>query len=167
MTIAARAYEVAYHDTPVREFHEVFDHPVSYDPKVVPSIENRILRVRMIAEELLELARAMGVKLACISGDTEAEDTVQVLPVDGAAYDPVETADGLGDLRYLVDGGNLLCGFPGDLVLAEIHRSNMSKLGADGKPVRREDGKVMKGPKYFKPDIRRVLFGDDVHLQTR
>lgn len=159
MTHAARAYQVAYHDTPVREFHEVFDHPVSYDPKVVPSIESRVLRIRMIAEELLETARAMGLTLACVSGDTEAEDTVQVAVDADLVYDPVETADGFGDIRYLVDGGNLICGFPGDLVLAEIHRSNMSKAGADGKPVRREDGKVLKGPNYFKPDIRRVLFG--------
>lgn len=160
MSLAARAFQVAYHDTPVREFHEVFDHPVSYDPNVVPSIVNRALRIRMIAEELLETARALGVSLVCASGATEADDAVQVLAVEGAVYDPVEAADGFGDIRYLVDGGNLICGFPGDLVLTEIHRSNMSKAGADGKPIRREDGKILKGPNYFKPDIRRVLFGD-------
>ena len=160
MNLASRAYEVAYHDTPVREFHEVFDHPVSYNPHVVPSIENRVLRIRMIAEELLETARALGVALQCQSGDTEAADIVRVQADPSLEYDPVEAADGFGDIRYLVDGGNLICGFPGDLVLAEIHRSNMSKAGADGKPIRREDGKILKGPNYFKPDIRKVLFGE-------
>jgi predicted HAD superfamily Cof-like phosphohydrolase len=157
MSLAARAYQVAYHDTPVREFHEVFDHPVSYDPSVVPSIENRVLRIRMIAEELLETARALGVALQCQSGGNEADDFVRVMAVDGLEYDPVEAADGFGDIRYLVDGGNLICGFPGELVLAEIHASNMSKAGADGKPIRREDGKILKGPNYRKPDIAKVL----------
>jgi predicted HAD superfamily Cof-like phosphohydrolase len=160
MSLAQRAFQVAYHDTPVREFHEVFDHPVSYDPSVVPSLDFRVLRIRMIAEELLETARALGVALQCQSGDTEDADIVRVQADPSLAYDPVEAADGFGDIRYLVDGGNLLCGFPGDLVLAEIHRSNMSKAGADGKPIRREDGKILKGPNYFKPNIRKVLFGD-------
>lgn len=158
MSYAHAAYQQAYHDTPVREFHEAFEHPISYDPGQPPSIEQRALRVRMLAEELVELARAFGVQMKVDS--TEAGDEtacVLVRPSDGAKYDPVESADALGDLRYLVDGGNLICGFPGELVLAEIHRSNMSKLGEDGKPVRRADGKTLKGPNYTKPDIRRVL----------
>jgi predicted HAD superfamily Cof-like phosphohydrolase len=44
-----------------------------------------------------------------------------------------------------------------DAVFREIQRSNMSKLGTDGKPIYREDGKVMKGPEYFKPDIATIL----------
>jgi predicted HAD superfamily Cof-like phosphohydrolase len=146
----------AFHDTPVREFHEVFGHPVSTDPKQVPAIEHRVLRIRMIAEELVETARAMGVALR-VNSDLDEEAQVLAAPMSGAEYDPIEAADGLGDIRYLVDGGNLICGFPGEHVLAEIHRSNMSKLGEDGKPVMRADGKFLKGPNYTKPDIRKVL----------
>jgi predicted HAD superfamily Cof-like phosphohydrolase len=148
----------AFHDTPVREFHAVFGHPIRTDPRATPPIEQRWLRVQMLATELVELARAFGVSLKIDSTASPHEDEcVAVRAEITAVYDPVEAADALGDLRYLVDGGNLVCGFPGELVLAEIHRSNMSKLGADGKPVRREDGKILKGPGYFKPDIARVL----------
>lgn len=153
-------YTQAYHDTPVREFHEVFGHPISTDPSAAPSIEQRVLRVQMLATELVELARAFGVTLRIDTGASADEDecvSVHPMTMVRDVYDPVEAADAFGDLRYLVDGGNLICGFPGELVLAEIHRSNMSKLGEDGKPVRRADGKTLKGPNYFKPNIRGVL----------
>lgn len=161
MSLTARTFQVAFHDTPVREFHEAFGLPVNYDPTSPPSIEQRVLRVQMLATELVELARASGVRLmvdTVLPGDEDAAVKCEPTPID--YYDPVEAADALGDIKYLVDGGNVVYGFPGDLVTAEIHRSNMSKLGPDGKPVFRADGKVMKGPKYFKPDIRRVLFGE-------
>lgn len=158
MSYAAKAYEQAYHDTPVREFHEVFDHPISYNPKQVPEMKIRVLRVQMLASELVELARAMGVKLKIDTTQNADEDGCVLCADDGSGkYDAIKAADALGDLRYVVDGGNLVCGFPGELVLAEIHRSNMSKLGEDGKPVKREDGKIMKGPKYTKPSIAKLL----------
>lgn len=164
ISYAARAYQVAYHDTPVREFHEVFGRPVSFDPTNTPDIKVRVLRVQMLASELVELARAMGVQLKVDSTEKGTEDDCVLCHANPAGdyYDPIEVADALGDLRYIVDGGNLVCGFPGDLVLREIHRSNMSKLGADGQPVRREDGKILKGPNYTKPDIRKVLGIGDI-----
>jgi predicted HAD superfamily Cof-like phosphohydrolase len=158
MSYAQAAYEAAYHDTPVREFHEVFGHPISFNASQAPTIAQRVLRVQMLASKLVELSRAFGVTLHIDTATSADEDEcVVVVPANGGGYDPVEAADALGDLRYIVDGGNLICGFPGELVLAEIHRSNMSKLGPDGKPLRREDGKTLKGPNYFKPDIRKVL----------
>jgi predicted HAD superfamily Cof-like phosphohydrolase len=158
MIYADGAYKQAYHDTPVREFHEVFEHPVSYDPKQTPDIKIRVLRVQMLASELVELARAMGVKLKVDSTKDGTEDTCVECDSDGTnSYNVIETADALGDLRYIVDGSNLVCGIPGELVLAEIHRSNMSKLGEDGKPVKREDGKILKGPWYTKPNLNKVL----------
>lgn len=161
MSLAQRAYQVAFHDTPVREFHEAFSLPVSYTPGVDPGSKQRVLRVQMIASELVELCRAFGVELHIDTRKSADEDAcVRCIATKADHYDPVEAADALGDIKYLADGGNLICGFPGDLVLAEIHRSNMSKLGADGKPVYREDGKVMKGPNYFKPNIAGVLFSD-------
>lgn len=160
MSYADAALKAAYHPTCVREFHEVFDHPVSYNPAQIPSLKNRVLRVQMLASELVELAHAMGVNLRINSKVSKNEDECVHVEDDGTGrYDPVEAADALGDLRYITDGGNLICGFPGEMVLAEIHRSNMSKAGPDGKPVKREDGKIMKGPNYFKPNIHAVLYG--------
>ena len=63
----------------------------------------------------------------------------------------------LGDIVYVVYGMALELGIPLAEVLAEIQASNLSKLGSDGKPVYREDGKVLKGPDYFPPDIPKAL----------
>ncbi len=73
--------------------------------------------------------------------------------------DLVEVADALGDMLYILCGTILEHGMQHKIeeVFAEIQHSNMSKLGADGKPIYREDGKVLKGPNYFKPDILGVL----------
>ncbi|MFK5958323.1 MAG: nucleoside triphosphate pyrophosphohydrolase family protein [Lutibacter sp.] len=71
----------------------------------------------------------------------------------------VEIADALGDMLYILCGTILEHGmqFKIEEVFNEIQRSNMSKLGADGKPIYREDGKVLKGPNYFKPKIKEIL----------
>lgn len=165
MTYAEQALKNAFHPTPVREFHEVFGHPVSYDPTVVPAIDVRVLRVQMLASELVELARAYGVQLKVDSTQSKEEDKcVLCRAAQDATYDVIEAADALGDIRYITDGGNLISGFPGEAILAEIHRSNMSKLLEDGSVLRREDGKILKGPNYTKPDIRRVLFGTHPEL---
>ncbi|MEO1485057.1 MAG: nucleoside triphosphate pyrophosphohydrolase family protein [Bacteroidota bacterium] len=73
--------------------------------------------------------------------------------------DLVEVADALGDMLYILCGTILEHGmqYKIEAVFEEIQKSNMSKLGKDGKPIYREDGKVMKGPNYFKPDIEKVL----------
>lgn len=73
--------------------------------------------------------------------------------------DLVEVADALGDMLYILCGTILEHGMQHKIeeVFTEIQRSNMSKLGADGKTIYREDGKVLKGPNYFKPDILGVL----------
>jgi predicted HAD superfamily Cof-like phosphohydrolase len=73
--------------------------------------------------------------------------------------DLVEVADALGDMLYILCGTILEHGMQHKIeeVFEEIQRSNMSKLGADGKPIYREDGKVLKGPNYFKPNIEEIL----------
>ncbi|UII78830.1 nucleoside triphosphate pyrophosphohydrolase family protein [Flagellimonas sp. CMM7] len=73
--------------------------------------------------------------------------------------DLVEVADALGDMLYILCGTILEHGMQYKIeeVFEEIQRSNMSKLGSDGNPIYREDGKVLKGPNYFKPDIQGVL----------
>ncbi|WP_299779981.1 nucleoside triphosphate pyrophosphohydrolase family protein [uncultured Formosa sp.] len=73
--------------------------------------------------------------------------------------DLVEIADALGDMLYILCGTIIEHGLQHKIedVFNEIQRSNMSKLDADGEPIYREDGKVLKGPNYFKPDIASVL----------
>lgn len=73
--------------------------------------------------------------------------------------DLVEVADALGDMLYILCGTILEHGMQYKIeeVFNEIQRSNMSKLGADDKPIYREDGKVLKGPNYFAPDIESIL----------
>ncbi len=73
--------------------------------------------------------------------------------------DLIEIADALGDMMYILCGTIIEHGLQHKIeeVFDEIQRSNMSKLDTDGKPIYREDGKVMKGPNYFKPDFSKIL----------
>ena len=73
--------------------------------------------------------------------------------------DLVEVADALGDMLYILCGTIIEHGLQHKIedVFNEIQRSNMSKLGEDGEPIYREDGKVLKGPNYFKPHIKEIL----------
>lgn len=116
----------------VREFHEAVEHPVETIPFFPPPHEVRF-RVNRISEEFVEFLDAV------------------------LAHNIVAVADALADLEVVVNGTALSFGIDLDLVLQEVHRSNMSKLGLDGQPVLREDGKVLKGPNYSPPNIKRVL----------
>lgn len=75
------------------------------------------------------------------------------------AKDLTEVADALADQMYILIGTIMTHGLQDifEDIFKEVHRSNMSKLGADGKPIYREDGKVLKGPNYFPPDIRSII----------
>ena len=68
-----------------------------------------------------------------------------------------EVADALTDILYVTYGAGHAFGINLDKCFDEVQRSNMSKLGEDGKPIYNEFGKVMKGPKYFKPDLSKLL----------
>lgn len=76
--------------------------------------------------------------------------------------DMVEIADALGDMLYILCGTIIEHGLQDKIeqVFDEIQRSNMSKLGENGEPLYREDGKVMKGPTYFKPDFSKIINND-------
>ena len=76
--------------------------------------------------------------------------------------DLVEIGNALGDMLYILCGTIISHGFQDKMeaIFDEIQRSNMSKLGADGKPIYRADGKVLKGPNYFKPDLAKILASD-------
>ena len=91
------------------------------------------LRISLINEELEELKKAI------------SENNI------------VEVADALTDILYVVYGAGHSFGIDLDKCFKEVQDSNMSKLGKDGKPIYNEHGKVMKGPKYFKPDLSKFL----------
>ena len=91
------------------------------------------LRVDLIKEELEELTKAMDEK------------------------DLLEVADALTDILYVTYGAGHAFGINLDKCFDEVQRSNMSKLGEDGKPIYNEAGKVMKGPNYFKPDLSKYI----------
>ena len=77
--------------------------------------------------------------------------------VETFANDLKEAADALTDILYVTYGAGHAFGINLDKCFDEVQRSNMSKLGEDGKPIYNEFGKVMKGPKYFKPDLSKFL----------
>jgi len=91
------------------------------------------LRYELIKEELEELNQAIKDK------------------------DIKEVADALTDILYVTYGAGHAFGVDLDKCFNEVQQSNMSKLGSDGKPIYNENGKVMKGPKYFKPNLNKFL----------
>ncbi|TFH51240.1 GNAT family N-acetyltransferase [Actinomyces viscosus] len=137
----------------VRRFHHVYGLPVQTDGA---SLERESLSMRMslIAEEFAELVGAVYGQAARSEVESGYRSAVAA---DDGARDTVEAADALADLVYVIYGMALETGIDLAAVLTEVQRSNMSKLGADGRPVYREDGKVLKGPGYFAPDVVEVL----------
>ena len=137
----------------VRRFHHVYGLPVQTDGASLQR-ESLDMRMSLIAEEFSELVGAVYGQAA----RAEIESSYRrAVAADDGARDTVETADALADLIYVIYGMALETGIDLASVLAEVQRSNMSKLGADGKPVYREDGKVLKGPDYFPPNVEAVL----------
>ena len=106
---------------------EVKDKPEFPNDKIVD------LRIKLIEEELKELKDAIKNK------------------------DIVEVADALTDILVVTYGGAAAWGLEIDKCFSEVHRSNMSKLSADGKPIHNEYGKVMKGPNYSPPDLEKFI----------
>ena len=119
----------------VAEFHTAFRIPNADVPHASLTREEAQLRHRLMAEENDEYLEA------AVNGDM------------------VEVADALGDQLYILAGTMMRHGMQDviERVFREIQASNMSKLGADGQPITREDGKVLKGPHYFRPDIAGIL----------
>lgn len=157
----ARVHTVPERDSMmmVREFHEAYGVPVRTSPTTDISAEERVLRVRLVLEEAFEFCAAMGCRVEVAQPEHVNADTIEVeIDPTSPGINLVESADALADIEYVVNGSALCLGIPQAAVVREVHRSNMSKLGEDGKPIYREgDGKVLKGPGYFKPDIAAVL----------
>lgn len=85
------------------------------------------------------------------------EDEVRELQVAVDKRDTVEVADALADIIYLCYGMGIECGFPMHEIVDEVHYSNMAKLGPDGKPILRADGKVIKPEGWEPPNIKEIL----------
>lgn len=119
----------------VKAFHSAFKIGHRETPKAHLGLEKNMLRYKLMREENEEYLEAAN------------------------AGDLVEVADALGDMLYILCGTIIEHGLQHKIeeVFDEIQRSNMSKLGADGEPIYREDGKVLKGPNYFKPNISEIL----------
>ncbi|MFL9837508.1 nucleoside triphosphate pyrophosphohydrolase family protein [Flavobacterium sp. ST-75] len=119
----------------VKEFHSAFGLGISEQPKADLGEAVNMLRFNLMKEENEEYLEAV------------------------QNNDLTEIADALGDMLYILCGTIIEHGLQYKIeeVFDEIQRSNMSKLGEDGKPIYREDGKVMKGPNYFKPNFEEIL----------
>jgi predicted HAD superfamily Cof-like phosphohydrolase len=117
----------------VADFHRHFEIPARQQPTAV--IPEAAMRHEIMREENEEYRQA------CLDGDL------------------VAIADALGDQLYVLCGTILAHGLQDKVqaVFAEIHRSNMSKLDADGQPIFRADGKILKSERYFKPDLRPIV----------
>ena len=113
----------------------------------IPSREERVLRAKIIAEELLELCEAFDIGLEINCGNIRTH-------VHGDDVDLVAAADATGDLKCVVIGTDIAMGIDGEPVFQEIHRSNMTKF-IDG--YRREDGKWVKGPSYSPANLKPII----------
>ena len=116
----------------VKTFMQTFGQEIKSKPSFSTEKIND-LRYNLIKEELDELKQAMDSK------------------------DLLEVADALTDILYVTYGAGIAFGIDLDKCFEEVQNSNMSKLGEDGKPIYNEDGKVMKGPNYFKPDLSKFV----------
>tara|TARA_B100000609_G_C17174325_1_gene413455 strand:- start:682 stop:1089 length:408 start_codon:yes stop_codon:yes gene_type:complete len=118
----------------IQEFHDVFGGiPADMDEKLV-------LRERLIAEECAETMEALS--------DVRANNT---------AENRAEFLKELVDLLYVTYGTIHTMGWDADAAFEQVHASNMSKVDETGKPQYREDGKILKGPNYKKPDMKELV----------
>ena len=116
----------------VGTFMKTFGQEVKTSPSLSTDKINK-LRIELIKEELEELTEAM------------------------KNNDLLEVADALTDILYVTYGAGHAFGIDLDKCFDEVQNSNMSKLGENGKPIYNDAGKVMKGPKYFKPDLSKFV----------
>jgi predicted HAD superfamily Cof-like phosphohydrolase len=136
----------------VLEFHRLYDQPIGEGL----TQERLELRLNLIAEEFCELLLACGADVDDVDDVQDAiNETIANALLD--LSEPAEVFDALGDLDYVVEGFRVEACVDGGPIADEIHRSNLSKLGVDGKPVKRLDGKVVKGPNFSPPDIEGCL----------
>ena len=171
----------------IREFSTAFNRPVNTECQKTLTDEDRILLGKLILEECLEYIHdGLGLDIHGMTFDgygliDHTDMDLNVNPY--RSYDPIESADALGDMNVVIHFNAHWHGFNLDRVTEEIHRSNMSKLAEDGTPIingvtpgyrGREEGfpaqayekgfdpakpvgKILKGPNYFKPNLQPIL----------
>lgn len=129
----------------VKEFQEKFGMTVNENPNICEIG----LRMDLISEEVDELYE----EVLDPNSNPFSDDPYKSLD----EIDKVKVAKELADLLYVCYGAAVTWGIDIDACFAEVHRSNMSKLGEDGKPVYREDGKVLKGKNYSPADLTKII----------
>lgn len=136
----------------VRAFHLAFD--IGVDKPLTPDL--LAFRKKLIGEEVEELyAEIDKAKAELEAAGHVSRDTLCAMMKE------------LADVQYILSGMIVTFGLPADRVFDRVHQSNMSKLGDDGKPVRREDGKVMKGPNYRPPVLDDLVDSCQGHQKDR
>lgn len=142
----------------VKEFHKVFGTKNIPENPTIPETQQIILNGKCILEEFLELIESLG--LVLITEFSEYENKpIKKLMTKGVftgvnhSLNLNEIAKECADLIYVAYGLATACGIPMDEVFNKVHESNMSKLDDNGKVLRREDGKILKGPNYKKPEF--------------
>jgi len=150
METAAIALNHPYGYRRAYEFHRAMGLTISDRWDVAPPVSERLLRGRLLIEEVLETLNAMGLTLSMSyekicdlesnwsTNDTQIPldaDDIQIQHVEGSVYDPIETADGLADIKVITNGTAVAFGIPMLPVDLEVFASNMSKLDENGKPV--------------------------------
>ena len=149
----------------VREFHKTFDAPVHTVP-TIPAPDRIRLRLNLILEEVAEVVDVVAQKSEEGSKIREAwqliKDASEIISEapeeDFGVFSITDMAKELTDVNVVVYGTGHEIGADLDLCMKEVHRSNMSKAGPDGKPIYREDGKIMKGPNYSPADLRPIVY---------
>lgn len=128
----------------VKEFHEAFNLSVNDEP----TFKLLELRFNLCAEEHKEATEEM----ATLAVQVDKKATPEAI-----RKTKMRLTKELADNLYVIFGTAVTFGLPLEEVFEEVHRSNMSKLGDDGKPVLREDGKVLKGPNYKEADLEQFF----------
>lgn len=122
----------------VKDWHQIFQVPINTGLEEMTQ-DRKYLRDNILREEVDELIQAM------------------------LRNDKVEAADGIVDCMYILIGTAHEIGIADKLVACfdEVHRSNLSKLDNEGRPILRSDGKILKSSNYFRPDLKRIIESDD------
>lgn len=124
----------------VGDFNKAFGHPVNVDMNT----DELLLRFALIEEEFNELSDEIAL----------ANDKLSLgEPIDNKA----DLLKELADLQYVISGFAVVFGLPLSTAFNRVHKSNLSKLGVDGKPLKRGDGKILKGPNYQKPYLEDLV----------
>jgi len=152
----------------VKTFHNLYGMPILRPSEAQEDFshitkERLAMRFRLIEEEYRELCEAMDVRVDFQysymdeEGEWTPADDLEDAIVNTDNRNLPEVADACEDLKYVITGFEFEMGIDPHAVLAEVQASNLTKMGEDGKPIRREDGKILKGPFYVQANPEAAL----------